>query len=126
MDPINLLSEVHKMCTVNQPICNNKVNINGCKTLPKSTEELNKLFNKIFDKFKKHNLPYGSVNNDPGCWVNIFVSIFRGKRDDSDYIEISNGCCNNLKCPIAIFYNDIADLLVNSIFNIKFLFNLPV
>lgn len=115
MDPIALLLQVHKMCTMEQPITYNEVNVNGCCEIPSKNEELGKLLKKAFVKFNERNLPYGSVHADPVFWFEIFMGVYDKKSNDENVIKIPNGCCNKQNCPIAIFYNDIAEVFRENI-----------
>jgi hypothetical protein len=111
MDPIILLLQVHKMCTTNQPICYNKVYVEGCRKMPESNKALSSLLSKTFNKFEQRKIPYGSVHADPVFWFGIFMGVYEKKLEKDNYVNIPNGCCNNPKCPIATFYNDIAETL---------------
>ena len=77
--------------------------INDIKDINK--EELSK---KAFSEFcnKNEGRMIGSVHQNPLFWTEVFITDFcKFLNDDTiEKLQIANGCCTKVDCPLNIFY----------------------
>jgi hypothetical protein len=106
---LQLLYQTHVSATIQNPICHHefpKLNIVESQI---DDDTVKNCYDECYVKYKttEEGKARGSVDIQPGTWINIFIdSMLKANNEDSN-IQVPNGCCNTDKCGIKKFYEII-------------------
>lgn len=105
---LNILYQTHISCTLNNPICYNKLDVSNSHDV--EDLDIEQITEKSFAKFEELKLPRGSVHLNPKIWTQIFFNVLKSNKGKTE-INIPNGCCTNNHCPVKQYYHIIAEMI---------------
>jgi len=124
LDPdmlLQLLYQTHVTATTQSPICHHefpKLNLDESKLQDGNNVYQALLHRCLEDCYAEYKTTdqakmKGSVDIDPGVWMQFFlISVFAAKNNNTE-IKVPNGCCNTDQCGIKKFYEIIYEHLKN-------------